>query len=87
MIYIPHGYMKIRHYGILSSRNKPKLKALQITLGIDREEAPTDYKHITLTKLGYDIVQCPCCKSGKMVRLLNFSANAPPTAHKTVLTC
>jgi len=29
--------MKIRHYGILSSRNKPKLKALQSTLGIDRE--------------------------------------------------
>jgi hypothetical protein len=79
--------MKIRHDGILSSRNKPKLKALKITPGIDREEAATDYKHITLTKLGYDIDQCPCCKSGKMVRLLNFSANAPPLAPITLLTC
>lgn len=76
---LPHGYMKIRHYGILSSRKKPQLKALQERLGVaNQTEEPTDYKHITLTKLGFDIDQCPCCKTGKMVRLLNFSANAPP---------
>jgi hypothetical protein len=45
--------MKILHYGILCSRNKPKLKAVQITLCSDREEAPTDNKHITLTKPGF----------------------------------
>lgn len=85
---LPHGYMKIRHYGILSSRKKPQLKALQVKLGVVREtDEPTDYKHITLTKLGFDIDQCPCCKTGKMVRLLNFSANAPPTSPQILPTC
>jgi hypothetical protein len=28
--------------------------------------------------LGLQIEQCPCCKTGTMVRLLNFDANAPP---------
>lgn len=85
---LPRGYMKIRHYGILASRRKPRLKALQIKLGVVKESAePTDYKHITLTKLGFDIDQCPCCKTGKMVRLLNFSAHAPPIPPQTLLTC
>jgi hypothetical protein len=85
---LPRGYMKIRHYGILSSCKKPQLKALQIKLGVAKTSTePTDYKHITLTKLGFDIDQCPCCKTGKMVRLLNFSANAPPVLPQTLPTC
>jgi hypothetical protein len=84
---LPRGYMKIRHYGILSSRRKPELKRLQVKLGIRTEQPVTDYRHITLTKLGFDIELCPCCKKGKMVRLLSFSANAPPMAPPTLLTC
>jgi hypothetical protein len=41
----------------------------------------TDYQHITLTKPGSDIDQCPCCKKGKMLRLLNcFSEYASDIA-------
>jgi hypothetical protein len=36
------------------------------------------WKEITREKLGLQIEQCPCCKTGTMVRLLNFDANAPP---------
>jgi hypothetical protein len=35
-------------------------------------------KEITRDKLGLEIDQCPCCKTGTMLRLINFDANAPP---------
>ena len=84
---LPRGYMKIRHYGILASRMKPRLKALQVKLGmVKTSKEPADYKHITLTRMGFDIDQCPCCKNGRMVRILSFSANAPPIPPQTLST-
>lgn len=76
---LPKGFMKMRHYGILSSRNKSKLRELQCSMGIVpvKKEKKT-WKEITTTKLNFDIEACPCCKTGKMVRKLSFEANAPP---------
>lgn len=74
---LPPGFRKIRHYGILSSRCKPKLRSQQMQMGVyskymnDEQKAP---KVIT----PFVIDQCPCCKTGKMIRLMSFEANAPP---------
>ena len=35
-----------------------------------------DFKSITKNQLGFDIEQCPCCKTGRMVTVLKFGANA-----------
>jgi len=77
---LPKGYRKIRHYGFLASRNKPKLRIQQFLKGI--HPAPKDnanWKQLCLEKLNYDVDACPCCRTGKMIRLLSFEANAPPS--------
>ena len=36
------------------------------------------WETITKHKLGYAIDVCPWCKTGRMIRILSFEANAPP---------
>lgn len=76
---LPSRFMKIRHYGILASRVKPKLRMYQMKMGVlvqNLEKA--NWKEITKTKLHFDVDACPCCKTGKMIRIQSFDANAPP---------
>lgn len=76
---LPPKFMKIRHYGILASRTKPMLRMQQMLMGIIViKKEKTNWKEITNTKLGFDVDACPCCKTGKMIRILSFDANAPP---------
>lgn len=75
---LPPKFVKIRHYGILASRIKYKLKMEQIKQGILPTKEKPDYKTIAKTHLNFDVVQCPCCKIGKMIIVMQFGANAPP---------
>lgn len=76
---LPPKFMKIRHYGFLASRVKQKLRMEQMMMGIiPRPKEKTDWKTITKAKLGYDVDACPCCKTGRMICILNFAAHAPP---------
>lgn len=76
---LPPKFMKIRHYGILSSRVKPTLKMQQMKMGVLLvKKEKKDWKEITKTQLGFDVEACPCCKTGRMIRVMSFDANAPP---------
>jgi hypothetical protein len=82
---LPPKFMKIRHYGILSSRTKPKLRMQQMKMGVivieKEKQGKTEkkgWKELSKEKLGFDVEKCPCCKTGKMVRILSFDAHAPP---------
>lgn len=76
---LPPGFMKIRHYGILASRVKPRLKIQQMRMGIQIiKKEKKDWKVITQTKLNFDVDSCPHCKTGKMIRINSFQAHAPP---------
>jgi hypothetical protein len=76
---LPPGFMKMRHYGFLASRNKPKLKVLQLSMGVSTEKKPKrTWQEISSSRLNFDVDACPCCKTGKMIRILSFEANAPP---------
>ena len=79
---LPPRFVKIRHYGFLSSRVKKKLKIHQMKIGIltsfKTKKEKIDYKEITKNKLGFDIDACPCCKKGRMFTVFIFGANAPP---------
>ncbi len=44
---------------------------------VPKKETQT-WKNITKTKLNFDVDKCPCCKTGTMIRLQSFEANAPP---------
>ena len=83
---LPPGFMKIRHYGILASRTKPKLKMQQMKMGIlIVKKEKKDWKEITKTQLGFDVEACPCCKTGRMIRVMSFDANAPPFKSNNLL--
>lgn len=87
---LPPKFMKIRHYGILASRTKPKLKMQQMKMGVANAVAKKekqDWKEITKTRLGFDVDACPCCKTGRMMRVMSFDGHAPPpkTNNKLIL--
>ncbi len=76
---LPPRFMKIRHYGILANRNKEKLRKQQMMLGVAFiKKEKQNWKEIAKQNLNYDADICPCCKTGKMIRMFSFEANAPP---------
>lgn len=78
---LPPSFRKIRHYGILSNRNKERLHKLQMQAGVTFVKEPKKHwKEIARQKLNFDPDQCPCCKTGKMIRVMSYAANPPPKA-------
>jgi hypothetical protein len=75
---LPTGFVRIRHYGLSAGRNvKTKLerarKLLQTTLGVQtrRKAEPGrqgPWWERVLTLLGIDVMLCPSCKTGRLVR-------------------
>ncbi len=69
---LPDGFMKIRHYGILSNRNrKTKLHLCKKLLGVKHQDQYQEEKEPwqdLLTRItGFDPRICPRCGEGKMV--------------------
>jgi hypothetical protein len=70
---LPDGFMKIRHYGILSNRNrKTKLARCKTLLGVPQpHEHPEAHKEpwrdLLAQITGIDPRTCPYCGKGKMV--------------------
>jgi hypothetical protein len=78
---LPFRFVKIRHYGILSSRNKVKLRDVQFGMGIvvEKKLKPT-WQEVCKQKLNFDPELCPHCKVGHFHTVSSWSARAPPTA-------
>jgi len=66
---LPKGFVRIRHYGLLSASKRPQLKQLQIALGVQVTEkrVKKDWKQLCREHLGFDPDLCPECGQGKMV--------------------
>ena len=71
---LPKGFRKIRHYGLLSSRNKKTLRALQTKMGVVKPEKDA----IIYIHPDFRAKSCPCCGQGEMHVIMSFGANAPP---------
>jgi len=66
---LPKGFVRIRHYGILSSViKKDIIPFLQEVLGKPQLPEKTTFIHR----------QCPHCRKGKMITLFTFEGRAPP---------
>lgn len=66
---LPLRFVRIRHYGILSSTwKRGKLQSLQTALYIKRKNAPVK----TLLR------KCYCCKTGSLVTIEVFGKRGPP---------
>jgi hypothetical protein len=83
---LPVHFVKIRHYGLLSSRSrKTKLKRCQELLEVPknkRENKTTDlsWEELLLKITGIDPRICPVCGKGKMITIetINSKNHSPP---------
>jgi len=70
---LPDGFMKIRHYGLLSNRNrKTKLKRCRELLGAStnpdqKKDVEEAWEDLFYRVTGIDPRICPCCGKGRMV--------------------
>jgi ribosomal protein S27AE len=78
---LPPGYVRIRHYGLLSCRLKPSLRALQLKMGIVAQKPQKlTWQQICLSRLHFDVDTCPSCGKGIMVMIHRWlQGRAPPT--------
>jgi hypothetical protein len=58
---------------------------MEMGVTIVKKEKST-WQEITKRMMGFDVEQCPCCKTGKMITILFFEANTPPQPLKNVTT-
>ena len=84
---LPHRYVRIRHFGILSNRNRKDDIALcrklldngiTVSKGKDRQET---WQEQLLRICGIDVTLCPVCKKGRMLTvefLPPSRCNGPP---------
>ena len=84
---LPDGFMKIRHYGLLSNRNrKTKLKRCRELLGVStnpdqKKDGEESWEDLLCRVTGIDPRICPCCGKGRMVlreTLLPTCGRNPP---------
>jgi hypothetical protein len=77
---LPKGFMRIRHYGILSSSRKLHVLPLLHQQLESHYEYPEDkhWKAISTERLGYNPDACPVCKQLSMVTLFTFDRRGPP---------
>ena len=76
---LPKAFVRIRHYGILSSTAKTKaIAAIKKQLPAQRIKKN---KHQAIL---YNPLQCPCCKKETMIRLLDFDQRGPPIKWKVI---
>ena len=66
---LPKGFVRIRHYGLLSAGRRALLKQLQRKLGVPvpEKKEKKDWKQLCREHLGYDPDSCPACGQGRMV--------------------
>jgi hypothetical protein len=69
---LPPRFVRIRHYGILSSSwKRGRLQALQSSLQVEKKQVPVN----TLLR------KCPCCKTGTLITLEVFGSRGPPNKY------
>ena len=78
---LPKCFVRIRHYGILSSHRKQKLLPLihrQLDSTYQKINQRKDWKQICTQHLGYDPDCCPACKQKAMITVRVFDRRGPP---------
>lgn len=72
---LPSRFTRIRHYGLLSNRDRNKnLKQCRDLLGQDAPESagPESAKDLIARLTGIDVTLCPHCRQGKLVHIETF---------------
>ena len=82
---LPSRFVKIRHYGILSTRNKRRIQRCKKLFclsnrAVRKPEKKETWSELLLRITGEDPTICPACKKGKMIekRTVRPCSGAPP---------
>ena len=77
---LPRRFVRIRHYGLLSTNRRPELRNLQKTYGMKPvlQKSKKHCKELGRQYLGYDPDLFPCCVKGLMITIEWFEAGRPP---------
>ena len=84
---LPSGFVRIRHYGLLSTSKRPLLRQLQLAFGIKVPlvKEKKDWKTICREHLNYNPDICPHCGKGTMVTIEKIMpSRAPPSLFFTL---
>jgi hypothetical protein len=76
---LPRGFVRIRHYGILSGTSKG------CSIPVIREQLPEEKRRKAEVRQleAYNPLQCPCCKKETMVTLQVLPKRGPPQGLRT----
>ena len=82
---LPSGFVRIRHYGILSSRNKAvKLNQARSFFGLKEWQKPelVTWQQVTEQRMRFIPDQCPVCKEGILMMVAVIDPQrGPPMQH------
>ena len=74
---LPYRFVKIRYYGILSSKQKKTVKPLLVKKSTDNKEEAKRERILRIT--GFDPLRCPFCKEGVMYTIEMLPKIRSPT--------
>jgi hypothetical protein len=77
---LPKRFVRIRHYGLLSTARRQELRELQQAFGINipRVREKKHWKEVCRQHLKYDPDICPQCGKGHMSTIEMFFGPRPP---------
>ena len=77
---LPRRFVRIRHYGLLSTARRDQLRILQLAFGIKVQEvkAKKHWKDLCREHLNYNPDLCPSCGKGIMITIQVLPAIRPP---------
>jgi len=77
---LPKRFVRIRHYGLLSTSRRHELRELQRAFGINNPivREKKNWKEVCREHLNYDPDICPKCGKGHMLTIELFYAPRPP---------
>jgi predicted Zn-ribbon and HTH transcriptional regulator len=82
---LPHGFFKIRYYGILASRNHRTdlelcQRLLQVAVKIAEQAKKLSWEDLMLELFDIDVRRCPVCGKGRLVarQMIPWNSHAPP---------
>jgi len=76
---LPHGFGRMRHFGILSSRGQvTQIPVIQKDMGIGKPKLTKQQLHQKALGRLKTNTACPCCGQEKLKRILPFPRGEPP---------
>jgi hypothetical protein len=85
---LPRAFVRIRHFGLLSTTRRTQLRELQRAFGIEvpKMKEKKHWKDISREHLNFNPDICPTCGKGHMVTVEIFLSPRPPPLSRDILS-